>query len=171
MSGERVKAPGLAERYPMIQWIRNRWGCSLVLFVAIVLLLVPLIKSLPYTITHFNAMDCGSLSGGSLNGVVPAKQEAMRDTQCFLSAHQHCEAATLAVLYQGVDSGGQVTFRSANNLGQCSLSVIGYATHCIIPACNFVPYIDNDCSALTQQEDGLHLAHCGSWPKDFLVPT
>ena len=167
MSGERVKVPNLTEHYPIIQWIRNRWGCSLVLFLTIVLLLVPLIKSLSYAITHFNAMNCGSL-----NGVyVTDKREAMRDTQCFLSAHQQCEAATLAVLYQGVDSGGQVTFRTANSLGKCSLSVIGYATHCIIPFCNFVPYIDNDCSTLAQQEDGLHLAHCGTWPEDFFVPT
>lgn len=167
MSGEREKAPNQTERHPIIQWIRNRWGCSLVLFFTIILLLVPLIKSLPYTITHFNAMDCGSLNGVS----VTDKTEAMRDTQCFLSAHQHCEVATLAVLYQGVDSGGQVTFRTANSLGKCSLSVIGYATHCIIPFCNFVPYIDNDCSTLAQQEDGLHLAHCGTWPEDFFVPT
>src|SRR5690348_16936441 len=118
-SGEKVKVPGRTERYLILQWIRNRWGCSLVLFLPIVLLFVPLIKSLPYTITHFNALNCGSLNGL----FVADKREAMRDTQCFLSAHQHCEAATLAVLDQGVDSGGQVTFRTANRLGQCSLSV------------------------------------------------
>lgn len=171
MSREKSKAPNRTERSPLIQERRNRRGCSVVLFVTIALLLVPVIKSLPYTITHFNAVSCGSLSGYSPTGVVADKKEALQDTQCFFSAHQHCEAATLTVLYQGVDSGGQVTFRTANSLGQCSLSVIGYPTHCIILFCHFVPYIDNDCSTLIQQEDGLHLTHCGSSPQDFPVPT
>lgn len=166
MSGERRKAPDVTERSSLMQWMRNRWGCSLVLFCALVLLTVVLITSLPYAITHVNATDCVSL-----NGIFVADtSEAWQETQYFLSAHQHCEEATLAVLSQGIDSGGRVTIRTANSLGQCSLSVLGYAI-CMISLCNVAPFIDSDCSTLTQQEDGFHLAHCGTWPGDFPVPT
>jgi hypothetical protein len=171
MSREKIKAPNRTEHSPLIQERRNRRGCSFVLFVTIALLLVPVIKSLPYTIAHFNATNCGSLSGFSPTGVVADKKEALQDTQCFFSAHQHCEAATLTVNYQYVDSGARVTFRTANSLGQCSLSIIGYSTACRVLFCNFVPYIDDDCITLIQQEDGLHLTHCGSSPQDFPVPT
>lgn len=158
----------LSEHTPprfVFPWIRARWGRLLLLFILLFLGLVFLIKPLSYTITHFQENDCGSLNGVSVIDEAAAKQ----DTQCFLRAHQSCEAATLEVLYQGVDSGGQVTFRTANRIGNCTLSVIGYPTHCIVLFCNMVPYIDNDCRAVTQQSDGLHLEHCGTWPQDFVL--
>lgn len=167
MPEDTKKTPEQTDRRFVPQWVRDSWGRLLIVMIALIVILICLIRPLFYTVTHFSAIDCGSLLGTSVTDENVARQ----DTQCFLHAHQQCEAATLEILYQGVDSGGRVTFRTANGIGGCTLSVIGYATRCIIPFCNFTPYVDNDCSTVTQQADGLHLGNCGKWPEDFVVPT
>jgi len=166
MPEKMQKAVERMKRSFIPQWIRENRR-RLLISSTIVLLLVLFSRPLFYTVTHFQAVDCGSFNGLFATNA----EEAQQGTQCFLHAHQQCQAATLEVLYQGVDSGGRVTFRTANSIGNCTLSVIGYATRCIIPVCSFVPYVDNNCLTATQQEDGFHLGGCGKWPQDFIVPT
>ena len=173
MSGEREKASEQRKCHPILQWMRNRWGCSLVRFFTLILLLVFSIQPFLYTLTHFNAIDCGSLTVSEQQPpsqvVFPDKRTAIQAMQCFLHAHQRCEAATLAILYEELENSDQVTWSTANGLKNCTLSVRGFMGWCPVLFCNAFPYVDTDCGALRQQEDGLHLARCGTWP-DFLVP-
>lgn len=96
--------------------IQKRWKRLMVLFLALVLLFL-LVKPASYTITHFDALNCGSLTLVGNNTFREGRTTFAQDTQCFLRAHQQCVAASLEMLDQGVDTATQTIFRTANSLG------------------------------------------------------
>ena len=162
MFGEREHAPEPSSRHPFLHWIRRRWGRCL-------LALLLLGFSIPFfwdTLTHFNAIDCGSLTVSTQQPpshvVSPDKNTTIQAMQCFLHAHQRCEAATLEILYENVENSDNVTWRTANGFKNCTLSVKGFIDHCPVLFCNAFPFVDTDCGTLILQEDRLHLGRCGT---------
>jgi hypothetical protein len=150
-------------------WVWHHRGRAV--FLVVVIILVELIIGRPmwYQTTHFLAKDCGSLSTIGAYDTFRNQQNAaaaQQDIACFVQAHRQCSAATLNMVYQGVEGAGNVTFRAANGLGGCTISQIGYEEgFCTLPpVCKLAPYIDNDCRAIQQEADGLHFLDCGNLP-------
>lgn len=150
-------------------WVWHHRGRAVFLVVMIILVELIIGRPMWYQATHFLAKDCGSLSTIGAYDTYHNQQNAAAATQdiaCFVQAHQQCRAATLNMYFQGVESAGNVTFRTANSLGQCKLSQIAYEEgFCTLgPVCRLAPYIDNDCQAIQQEADGLHFLNCGNTP-------
>ena len=144
------------------KWIWHHRVLSILMLVGMLLL----IKPVSFEVTHFNALDCGALitTGGPSAYDQSNETVGKQEIRCFVHAHQQCAAATLSITYQNVEGAGDVTFRTANNIGRCILSEIAYERgFCTIPpVCALVPYIDADCTAMLQQQDGLHFLDCGN---------
>jgi hypothetical protein len=141
------------------RWLLRHWIVTLL----VVLVLIPMLRPAIYEVTHFNALDCGSLLPyGSYN--LANETVGRQEITCFVQAHQQCKAATLFEISQGVEGAGELTFRTANGLAGCTLSVIGYEKgFCTIPLyCTLVPYIDSGCRTMQQDQDGLHFLNCGN---------
>lgn len=113
-----------------------------------------------------NALNCGSLltHGDYWDADKTVGQQEIR---CFVQAHQQCKAATLFETSQGTDISEEYTFRTANGLAGCAISVIGYEKGMCINRfgpfyCLLAPSIDSACTTMQQEHDGLRFLHCGN---------
>lgn len=110
--------------------------------------------------------NCGQIQSRA-NTVAPTdKAAALQAANCFYSAYQKCQSATLTYSQYGVDTGAihHLTVKNAN--GSCSISD-GYQ-HFVAPKppSNTVTFT---CTGISMQSDGLHLDSCGQ-AGSFVIP-
>lgn len=147
-------------------WIRHHLLISL----GIVLLLALIIwgtKPAVFAATHTNLQNCGTLYSHFGPHPEPGSHtiSTAQAIQCFVQAHQQCQAASLSYSSNGTDTGSTDTYYTANSLGGCALSGTN----------NFYGMVrsgttDFTCSSLQQKPDGLHLLSCGQFG-DQLIPS
>ena len=109
---------------------------------------------------------CGSVET-SPNGLITDATKAKQAENCFWQAYQQCHAATLNFTKRGLDAGAIHAFTIANNNGQCSISD---AIQTYIAPSPPKPGNTYNCTGLTREADGLHIAYCGDLG-DILVPN
>lgn len=146
-------------------WIRQHLLISLGI---VVLLALAIWGTRPaiFAATHTDLVNCGTLY--SHFGPHPTPSGPTSSTaqaiQCFVQAHQRCQAASLSYSSNGVDTGSTDTYYTANTLGRCALSGTSQFYGMLRSGTT-----DFTCSSLQQQSDGLHLLSCDQFG-DQLIP-
>ena len=111
------------------------------------------------TPTHpAQTVDCGKIQG-RLNGIAPAdKAAAQQAADCFYSAYQKCQPATLMFSAYGVDAGAihHLAVKDAN--GSCTISDGWQHFIAPRPPSSTITYT---CTGMNMQSDGLHIESCG----------
>jgi hypothetical protein len=154
---------------PIIDWIQEHRIASIIILNVLLIVLSGIwwVRPAYFAVTHTNMQDCGYISRPFGGPVVPQSGSsggAKQAIQCFVQAHQQCQAASLASTSHGVDTGTTETFYTANGLGQCGLS-LETTNYGIVRTIT----TDDNCSSMVQKPDGLHFLSCGDSP-DLLVP-
>ena len=104
-------------------------------------------------------VNCGKIQSHA-NSIAPTdKAAALQAANCFYSAYQKCQPATLMFSDYGVDTGAihHLAVKSAN--GSCTVSD-GWQ-HFIAPK-PLSGTITYSCTGMTMQSDGLHINSCGN---------
>ncbi len=145
-------------------WVRQHLLISL----GIILLLALVIwgtKPAIFATTHTNLENCGSLFSHFGPPSEPGGSTTTAQAiQCFVQAHQKCQAASLSYGTIGVDTGSTTTYYTANNLGRCALSGTSSFSGMVRSGTT-----DFTCRTLQQQTNGLHLLSCSDFG-DQLIP-
>ncbi len=110
--------------------------------------------------------DCGKIALAP-NGTVLKLGSGQQISQCFLTAYQHCQSATLTFAQSGVDTITTHIFTIKQAAGQCA--IVDVSQHTVIPQPpkTLNTYI---CTGVTQQQNALKFTACGS-DGDITVPT
>jgi|SRR5690348_7408968 len=104
-------------------------------------------------------VDCGKIQSHA-NSIAPTdKAAALQATNCFYSAYQKCQPATLMFSDFGVDTGAIHHLAVKNTNGSCTVSD-GWQ-HFIAPK-PLSSTITYTCTGISMQSDGLHINSCGN---------
>lgn len=160
----------MVSKTSLFNWIREHRIASMIM-IAVLLVLVSgiwWVRPAVFAATHTNIQDCGDVFGAFNGPVSPApgtSGSAKQFVQCFVLAHQQCQAASLEYTAHGVDTGTTETFYTANGLGQCGLSLetTGYGLVRTTTT-------SDTCASMVQKPDGLHFLSCGD-SADAVFPT
>lgn len=105
------------------------------------------------------AVDCGSIQS-HVNNIAPTgKAAAQQAANCFYSAYQKCQPATLVFSDFGVDTGATHNFAVKEANGSCTISDGWQHFMAPKPPSNIVTY---SCTGMNMQSDGLHIESCGN---------
>ena len=150
--------------YVAASWSRRHQAMSTFMFILLVAGAFFSIKPVEYQMSHFMAENCGALVSQETSDYIDTQNEDVgkQDVHCFVQAHQQCTAATLSITYVATMSSSDWSFRTANSVGDCKLSVMAYEKECGLSfVCALTPFLDADCQAMEEWGDGLHFLDCG----------
>ena len=104
-------------------------------------------------------VDCGKIQSLA-NGLAPSdKAAAQQAVNCFYSAYQKCQPATLVFSSFGIDAGVINHFAVKNVNGSCTISDGGQHFIAPKPPAGTITY---SCASMNMQADGLHIESCGT---------
>jgi hypothetical protein len=105
-------------------------------------------------------VNCGTISFGMYHEKVSDQNVSLQALDCYWSAYQHCESATIKQTFSSIDTGG----------GDQIMTLKKWYDQCIIydqEAFSSGPRFWEStskhvytCSTMTRQKDGLHVADC-----------
>ncbi len=111
-------------------------------------------------------VNCGQIQSHA-NSVAPTdKAAALQASNCFYSAYQKCQPATLMYSDYGVDTGAIHHLAVKNVNGSCTISDGWQHFMAPKPPSNTITYT---CTGMNMQSDGLHLNSCGQ-AGSFVIP-
>lgn len=104
-------------------------------------------------------VDCGKIQSRA-NSIAPAdKAAAQKAENCFYSAYQKCQPATLTFSTFGVDAGVIHHFAVKNANGSCAISDGWQHFIAPNPPAGTITY---PCASMNMQSDGLHIESCST---------
>ncbi len=104
-------------------------------------------------------VDCGKIQSRA-NSIAPAdKAAAQKAENCFYSAYQKCQPATLTFSTLGVDAGATHHFAIENVNGSCTISDGWQHFIAPNPPSSAITY---SCASMNRQSDGLHIESCSN---------
>ena len=104
-------------------------------------------------------VDCGKIQS-RVNSIAPSdKAAAQQATDCFYSAYQKCQPATLVFSSFGVDAGAINHLAVKNVNGSCTISDGWQHYIAPHPPAGTITY---SCASMSKQADGLHIESCGT---------
>ena len=104
-------------------------------------------------------VDCGKIQS-SANGIAPSDKAAAQQAEnCFYSAYQKCQPATLMFSSLGLDAGVIHHFAVKNVNGSCAISDGWQHYIAPQPPAGTITY---SCASMNMQADGLHIESCGT---------
>lgn len=104
-------------------------------------------------------VNCGKIQSHANSIAPPDKTAAQQAANCFYSAYQKCQPATLMFSDYGVDTGAIHNFAVKNANGSCAISDGWQHFIAPKPLSNIVTY---SCTGMNMQSDGLHIESCGN---------
>ena len=104
-------------------------------------------------------VDCGKIQSLA-NGIAPSdKAAAQQAVNCFYSAYQKCQPATLVFSSFGIDAGVINHFAVKIVNGSCTISDGWQHFIAPKPPAGTITY---SCASMNMQADGLHIESCGT---------
>ena len=104
-------------------------------------------------------LNCGKIQSHA-NSIAPTdKTAAQQAANCFYSAYQKCQPATLMFSDYGVDTGAIHNLAVKNVNGSCIISDGWQHFIAPKPLSSIVTY---SCTGMNMQSDGLHIESCGN---------
>ena len=112
------------------------------------------------TPTHpAQTIDCGKIQSRA-NSITPSDKAATQQAEdCFYTAYQKCQPATLVFSSFGVDTGAINHFAVKNVNGSCTISDGWQHFIAPHPPAGTTTY---SCASMSKQADGLHIESCGT---------